>query len=208
MALPATRGLTRSTLGDVTQPPHGIRISDADRERAAGRLQQALTEGRITLTELEERLAAVYAARYAADLLPPFADLPTTEGDAVPLPAPSGGPLLLRTGTGALRRAGPWSVPSHLRVQSAMGAVVLDFCDTSLPPTVDVRLELGAGSVRLLLPDGATADVDGMLSGMGTVRSRVASTPAPGRPHFHVHGRSVMGSVTVRHRFRFAGHRW
>ena len=71
-----------------------------------------------------------------------------------------------------------------------------------------MRLELGAGSARLLLPDGATADVDGMLSGLGTVRSKVASTPVPGRPHFHVHGRSVVGSVTVRHRYRFAGHRW
>jgi hypothetical protein len=193
----------------VTQP-RGIRISDADRERAAGRLQQALAEGRITLAELEERLAVVYAARYAADLLPPFADLPVDGVGPVAgtLPAPPAGPLLLRTGAGALRRAGAWSVPSHIRVQSAMGAVVLDFCDTVLPPAVDVRMELGAGSVRLLLPDGATADVDGMLSGIGTVRSRVASTPVPGRPHFHVHGRSVMGSVTVRHRYRFAGYRW
>jgi hypothetical protein len=198
----------------VTQPPRGIRISDADRERAAGRLQQALAEGRITLDELEERLAVVYAARYDADLLPPFADLPGDHfGPAASTAAAAAAavpdrPLVLRTGTGALRRTGAWAVPPTIRVQSAMGAVLLDFCDAPLPPTVDVRLELGAGSARLLVPDGATADVDGMLSGMGTVRSRVASTPVPGRPHFHVHGRSVMGSVTVRHRFRFAGHRW
>ena len=89
-----------------------------------------------------------------------------------------------------------------------MGSVVLDFCDTTLPPMVDVTLELGAGSARLLVPNGATADLDGMVSGMGTVRSRVASTPVPGRPHFRVHGRSAMGSVVVRYRFRFAGHRW
>jgi hypothetical protein len=200
----------RSTLGGVTQPPRGIRISDADRERAAGRLQQALAEGRITLDELEERLAIVYAARYDADLLPPFADLPGDHlrpADVLTAAAPDRS-LLLRTGTGALRRTGAWAVPPTIRVQSAMGAVLLDFCDAPLPSTVDVRLELGAGSARLLVPDGATADVDGMLSGMGTVRSRVASTPVPGRPHFHVHGRSVMGSVTVRHRFRFAGHRW
>jgi hypothetical protein len=70
------------------QPPPGIRISDADRERAAGRLQQALTEGRITFDELEERLAAVYAARYAADLLPPFADLPGGTGLPITPAAP------------------------------------------------------------------------------------------------------------------------
>jgi Domain of unknown function (DUF1707) len=192
------------------QPPPGIRISDADRERAAGRLQQALTEGRITFDELEERLAAVYAARYAADLLPPFADLPG--GTGLPItpaaPVPSDRPLVLRSGMGTLRRAGPWTVPSRIRVQSVMGSVVLDFSETSVPPTVDVRLELGAGSARLVLPDGATADVDGVVSGMGNVRSRVGSSPVPGRPHFRVHGRTAMGSVSVRHRFRFAGFRF
>lgn len=193
----------------MTQPHRGVRISDADRERAAARLQQALAEGRITLTELEDRLAVVYAARYGAELLPPLADLPggevVTAAHAPVLPAR---PLVLRSAMGAVKRAGDWSVPSHITVQSAMGSVVLDFCDTTLPPTVDVTLELGAASARLLVPNGATADVDGMVSGMGTVRSRVASVRVPGQTHFHVHGRSMLGSVMVRHRFRFVGHRW
>jgi len=196
----------------VTQPSRGIRISDADRERAAARLQQALAEGRITLSELEERLAVVYAARYAADLLPPFADLPGDDvvpvQPATPTPAAAGQPLVLRSGMGTLRRSGPWTVPSRILVQSVMGSVILDFGDTAVPPVVDVALELGAGSARLLLPDGASADVDGMVSGMGTVRSKVSSTPVPGRPHFRVHGRSAMGSVTVRYRYRVAGHRF
>jgi uncharacterized protein DUF1707 len=198
----------------VTPPSPGIRISDADRERAAARLQQALAEGRITLDELEERLAVVYAARYAADLLPPFADLPGPDvvpvqpAGPAPSPPPTDQPLMLRTGMGTLRRSGPWTVSSRIRVQSVMGSVILDFCETTLPPVVDIALELGASSARLLLPDGASADVDGMISGMGTVRSKVASTSVPGRPHFRVHGRSAMGSVTVRYRYRVAGHRF
>jgi Domain of unknown function (DUF1707) len=190
----------------VTQP-RGIRVSDGDRERAAGRLQQALAEGRITLSELEERLAVVYAARFEADLRAPLADLP---GDDV-LPRATASPdrpLVLRSMTGSLRRAGTWTVPSRIRVQSVMGSVVLDFCDTAVPATVDVQLELGAGSARLLVPNGATADVDGMVSGMGTVHSKVPSVPVAGRPHFVVHGKSAMGSVTVRHRYRLAGYRW
>jgi hypothetical protein len=197
----------------VTQHPPGIRISDADRERAAARLQQALAEGRITLDELEERLTVVYAARYAADLLPPFADLPGDHVVVVPqaapvMPAPPDRPLVLRTGMGTLRRSGPWTVPPRIRVQSVMGSVILDFCDTTVPAIVDIGLELGAASARLLLPDGASADLDGMMSGMGTVRSKVASSPVPGHPHFRVHGRSAMGSVTVRYRYRVAGHRF
>ena len=192
----------------MTQPPRGIRVSDADRERAAARLQEALAEGRITLSELEERLAVVYAARYEADLRSPFADLPGGD-DIVPTAAVgSDRPLVLRSATGSMRRAGVWTVPSRIRVQSVMGSVVLDFCDTAVPATVDVQLDLGAGSARLLIPDGATADLDRMVSGMGTVHSKVASVPAPGHPHFLVHGRAAMGSVTVRHRYRLGRRRW
>ena len=190
----------------MTQPPRGIRVSDADRERAAARLQEALAEGRITLSELEERLAVVYGARYEADLRAPFADLPG--GDLVPGATAADRPLVLRSATGSMRRAGVWTVPTRIRVQSVMGSVVLDFCDTAVPASVDVHLELGAGSARLLVPDDATADIDGMVSGMGSVDSRVPSMPAPGHPHFVVHGRSAMGSVMVRRRRRIGGYRW
>ncbi|GEL16494.1 DUF1707 SHOCT-like domain-containing protein [Pseudonocardia asaccharolytica] len=196
------------------QPPsgdsRGIRISDADRERAAQRLHQALAEGRITVAELEERLAAVYAARFGADLVPPLEDLPGDPLDvtgSLPVSStPAGPPVVLRAGMGGLRRTGVWQVPARLRVHSGMGSVLLDFCDAELPhPVVEVELQLGAGSARLLVPDGATADVDGLVAGMGTVRSKVPATPVPGHPHFRVYGRSGMGSVTVRHRYRFAG---
>lgn len=188
----------------------GIRISDADRERAAQRLHEALSEGRITVGELEERIAVVYAARYASELMPPLADLPGDPlGVAVPAPlsTPVGPPVVLRTGMGSLRRTGAWAVPPRLRVQSGMGAVLLDFCDAELPhPVIEVELELGAGSARLLVPDTATADVDGLVAGMGTVKSKVPSLPVSGCPHFRVYGRTSMGSVTVRRRYRWARH--
>jgi hypothetical protein len=191
--------------------PRGIRISDADRERAAERLHQALVEGRITLSELEERLAAVYAAKYEADLLPPLADLPGAEvfitsaaEPAVPADAP---PVVLRAGMSTIKRGGAWDVPSRLRVQSAMGSVVLDFCDTVIAHVlIDIEVDLGAGSAKLLVPDDATANVDGVVASMGTVKSNVPSRQRPGIPHFVVHGRAGMGSVTVRRRYKIAGH--
>lgn len=188
----------------------GIRISDADRESAARRLHTALGEGRITVAELEERLATVYAARYEADLLPPLADLP---GGPPVVAAPRGlsvpaeRPVVLRTGMGNLKRRGPWPVPARLRVQSVMGSAVLDFCDTAVPhAVVEIELDMGAGSARILVPDDATADVDGVVAAMGTVKCHVPSTPRAGTPHFRVFGRAGMGSVTVRRRYRFAGH--
>jgi hypothetical protein len=195
----------------VSEQPEsrGFRISDADRERAAQRLHQAMAEGRITVSELEERLAVVYAARYEADLLPPFADLPDPDAivahpeRAVPVDVP---PVVLRAGMSTIKRSGAWDVPPRLRLQSAMGSVVLDFCDTVIRhPVVDIEVDLGAGSAKLLVPDEATANVDGVVATMGTVKSSVPSVPRPGMPHFVVHGRAGMGSVTVRRRYRIAG---
>jgi hypothetical protein len=194
------------------QPPvpdrRDVRISHADRERAAERLQHAMSEGRITVEELEERLAIVYAARFGADLVPVLVDLP---GDPLNLSAdvlstPVGPPTVLRAGMHTLKRTGDWDVPARLRVQSSMGSVHLDFCDTTLRhPVIEVELQLGAGSAKLLVPDDATADVDGMETSMGSVRSKVGSRPSHGHPHFRIYGRSGMGSVTVRRRFVFAG---
>lgn len=194
------------------QPPHDgwreIRISHADRERAAERLQRALSEGRISVGELEERLSVVYAARFGADLVPPLADLPGDPLDlrTEQLSTPVGPPTVLRGGMGSLRRVGNWRVPARLRVHSSMGSVLLDFCDATLAhPVIEVELELGAGSARLLVPDDASADLDKMVTAMGTVRSKVSGRPSQGHPHFRVYGRAAMGSITVRRRYHFAG---
>lgn len=180
-----------------------LRISDADREAAAQRLHTALAEGRITMMELDERLGVVYSARTYADLEPPFADLP---GGSVVPSAPAAVPakrefVELRTGMGSIRRDGQWAVPRHLRISAGMGTVRLDFTETAIPhPVIDIEAESSAGSMVLVLPDGATADIDGFETSMGSAKSGVPSQPTPGLPHFVVTGRSGMGSLTVRYR--------
>ena len=151
----------------------------------------------------------VEETRYEADLRPPFADLPDPDAfvarptPVVPSDAP---PLVLRAGMSTIKRSGTWDVPPRLRLQSAMGSVVLDFCDTAIPhAVVDIEVDLGAGSAKLLVPDDSTANVDDVVASMGTVKSSVPSVPRPGVPHFVVHGRAGMGSVTVRRRYRIAG---
>lgn len=56
--------------------PNRLRTSDKEREQVAEILRAAMTEGRLTLEEGEERLAAVYAAKYRDELGPLTADLP------------------------------------------------------------------------------------------------------------------------------------
>lgn len=194
----------------MTQPDRGVRIADADRERAAARLQRALAEGRITFAELEERLATVYAARYETDLLPPFADLPPDDAPAAAVLRAGGEPLVLRTGSGTLRRSGDWTVPARIQVQAGLGDVILDFCDTAVPHAVlEVDVTTKGGGVKLLVPDGATADTDGVTCSWGAeVKCALARRPVPGHPHFRVSGRVKLGGLVVRNRYRFAGRRW
>jgi Domain of unknown function (DUF1707) len=56
--------------------PNRLRTSDTEREQIATILRSAMTEGRLTLEEGEERLSSVYAAKFRDELAPLTADLP------------------------------------------------------------------------------------------------------------------------------------
>ena len=53
-----------------------VRASDDDRDAVAERLREAFAEGRLTDTELDDRLGRALAARTVADLAPLTLDLP------------------------------------------------------------------------------------------------------------------------------------
>jgi hypothetical protein len=67
--------------GDVPS----IRASNADRERVAAIVSDAAAKGMLTLTEADERLGQVYAARYLSDLVPITADLPNGGAHLAPV---------------------------------------------------------------------------------------------------------------------------
>lgn len=54
----------------------GVRIGDAERDRAVSVLTEHFVAGRLTQQEHDERTSAVWAARTQADLTPLFRDLP------------------------------------------------------------------------------------------------------------------------------------
>ena len=60
-----------------------IRVSDADRERAAARLREHFAEGRLSSDEMGERISAALSAKTAGDLRRILADLPA------PAPVPA-----------------------------------------------------------------------------------------------------------------------
>jgi hypothetical protein len=53
-----------------------VRVSDAERQAVARRLERALRDGRITIDEFDERTQAAYAARTRGELEDLVEDLP------------------------------------------------------------------------------------------------------------------------------------
>lgn len=72
-----------------------LRISNADRDGAIARLQRSLDEGRLDLSEFDERARTVYEAKTQAELDLLFSDLPddrTEEAAVQPAQAPRARP--------------------------------------------------------------------------------------------------------------------
>jgi len=57
-------------------PPGGLRVSDADRDRALSELSEAFQVGRITADEFDQRSGQALAARTGKELTALLADLP------------------------------------------------------------------------------------------------------------------------------------
>ena len=139
-----------------------------------GWLNAALGEGRLTLPEFEERVNSVLKARTYGEVEPYLADLPV--GAA---PRPDGGreQLELRNVASSMKRSGRWTVPRRVVVHNKAGSVKLDFAEAvMLSPVVEVDLDVLAGSTELILPDGATADIDDLTMYAGSAKSRVPSS--------------------------------
>jgi hypothetical protein len=182
-------------------------MSDAERESVIARLNDAVVEGRLTLPEFEERVDGVLRARTHSDVEPLLADLPAAT-------APAGAPsdvVELRSHAGNLQRAGRWTVPRRLVVRSKAGSVKLDLRHAEISHrVVEIELATQAGSTAIVLPPGATANIDGVSTSAGTATIKVPSTPEPGStaPHIIITGSCAAGTLMVRYERRFWRWRW
>lgn len=190
----------------VPARPQQLRMSDSDREGVLARLSAALGEGRLTLAEFEERVDGVLRARTFGEVQPLVADLP------------GGTPALakrevveLRANAGSITRKGRWIVPTRLVVRSRAGSVKLDMRQAVIgDPVVEIELAVQAGSTTIVLPPGATADIDDVTATAGSAKSKVSPSPEPGSsaPHLLVRGSVSAGSLLVRYERRFLRWRW
>lgn len=191
------------------QPP--IRASNEDRERVAQILHNALSEGRITVPELEERLDKVYAAKTLAELEPPIADLPGVSISGALQPAQSrtvdtriggipGSQASIAIMSGASRK-GNWVVPPNHNSFAFWGGVDLDLRKARFAERHSTITAVAImGGIDIVVPDDIVVDVNGIgfMGAFETQDSKGASeTPPPGAPVVKVTGFAFWGAVTV-----------
>ncbi|KWX66572.1 DUF1707 domain-containing protein [Mycobacterium sp. NAZ190054] len=180
---------------DPRQPD--IRASDADRAAVTQILEHAVGQGMLTLDEYTERVDVVLAARTRRELDTVIADLPHVRRQ--PEPAP---PEVLSSWMSSISRKGPWTAPARLRLVTRMCSTTLDFTSAVLQsPVVYIDIDDYFSSTELILPDGATADLNRVANIAASVSVKVMTDPPSGRLHVVVAGRVVFGSVTARHPF-------
>jgi hypothetical protein len=187
-----------------------LRASDADRDRAASVLNEALAEGRLTPDEHSERLDSIYAAKTQADLVPLLDDLPVPAGALEPVPAPGavaersyhGGPIVAIFG-GAVRK-GRWRVPPSSTMVTVFGGAELDLRDAILPGreiTIKAVSVFGGMSITVP-PEMRVVDSGVAVFGGRDVAGETPESEAPNAPVLRLQGACVFGGISIKHKQR------
>jgi len=185
-------------------PAHELRISDADRERVAQVLRTASGEGRLDLSELDERLGRVYAAKTYSDLEPLIRDIPTPTTAVAPLlgadlaakgHSASGWAVAVMSG---FHRAGRWVAPQRLTCVAFWGGGVVDLRGAELVGnTITIRVIAVMGGVTVIVPDEADVHVTG-VGFMGGFDQGVEGSGASGGPRVVISGFAFWGGAGVK----------
>jgi DUF1707 SHOCT-like domain len=184
-----------------------MRVSDADRDRAAEVLREATGDGRLTFDELEERLTRTYAAKTYADLEEVTSDLPgtgthppVTASRAFPAARIGGQPahkVAIAVMSGA-QRTGQWVVPATFTAFALMGGVELDLREARFSEReVTIQAYSVMGGVSIVVGEDIEVDVSG-IGCMGGFDDRATGPGVPGAPRLRVTGFALMGGVEVK----------
>ena len=162
-------------------PAGGVRASDAERDEVAAVLSEALAQGRLTSTELAERIDAAYAAKTRAELVPLTADLPDDMRRA-----PAAGPVAalerqeLSATFSKVIRSGRWVAGRHTVATARFGALIVNMADAVLPGR-EITLDINTfcGKAIITVPENArVVDEGGALFGKRSVTGGQAGAEA------------------------------
>ncbi|MFJ2028880.1 DUF1707 domain-containing protein [Streptosporangium sp. NPDC087985] len=171
--------------------PGDLRAGNADRERVATVLGDALADGRLNHEEHEERVAALYHARtlgelaaLTADLLPPEAQPLRT--DVRPVMA----------FFGSDERSGRWVVPTRFSATAICANVTLDMREALLQSGhVTLQVTVVAATLTLIVPEGVRIEMPAS-SFMSGKKNQVP--PSPDGPVIEITGTVALGTILAK----------
>ncbi|GAA2073275.1 DUF1707 domain-containing protein [Streptomyces albiaxialis] len=202
-----------------------VRASDADRDRVADILREALAEGRLDAEEHAERLDAVYAAKTVGELEPVVRDLPASRGPAEPARGASSGPSasfsasyssgpaayghgmhgaafgpkenLVAIFSGSVRK-GRWRVPRKINAFAMFGGIEIDLSEAVFEhPHLVINATAIFGGIEIRVPENVTLQQKG--SGIfGGFDIQVMDSPDPNAPVVLVQGAGIFGGVDAK----------
>lgn len=195
-----------------------MRASDAERERIAEILREAVAEGRLEMEEFDQRLDRAYKARTHGELEPLVRDLPGVgspssapaavrprSGSAarwserVGKPATSGGAFAF---WGGFRRRGNWTVGKVFTAFAMWGGGDIDLREANFEDReVVIRCFTIMGGIHVTVPPDLNVDVRGIgiMGGFGE-DAKDEAAPAPDAPRVRITGFALMGGVGVEHK--------
>ncbi len=195
------------------QPPAGLRASDADRDRVADILREALAEGRLTADEHSERVDGVYRAKTVGDLEPLVQDLPAAGSRPVYEPAQGPDPAPAMPSKGAVpsvaddhliavfsssTRRGRWRVGRRIHAYSIFGNIEIDLSEALFEyQQVVIKAVSVFGNVEISVPENIS--LRGSGGGvLGNFEVDTLDSPEPDAPVVFVDGMAVLGNIEAK----------
>ncbi|MBJ3812091.1 DUF1707 and DUF2154 domain-containing protein [Streptomyces flavofungini] len=202
--------------------PAELRASDADREKVADALREALAEGRLDMEEFGERLDAALQARTYGELAPLTRDLPSAvapapkvsmvkrsegeESDEIDWderivggePSSSGAIAIW----GGFNRKGGWTVGRLFTSFAMWGGGDIDLREARFAERdVVIRCFALMGGIQVTVPPELNVTVKG-FGIMGGFSDEATGPGTPGSPRVVVTGFALMGGVGVERKLR------
>ncbi|MEU2395600.1 DUF1707 domain-containing protein [Streptomyces sp. NPDC007369] len=213
-AAPAASAVTPAPPAAATAAA-GLRASDADRDRIAQILSDALAEGRLTPDEHSERLDSLYTLKTVSELDVLVRDLPAPGGAAAtsayaPDPAgrapagPAGGlPGSAETVVAVCSssaRKGRWRPAAQTRAVSVMGDITIDLTEAVFEQQVtEINVACVLGNVEVLVPENVTLRGHGSgVLGNFEVHGEGRPGTDPNAPVVIIRGFALLGNIEAR----------
>ncbi|MEU0336927.1 DUF1707 domain-containing protein [Streptomyces sp. NPDC006193] len=189
-----------------------LRASDADRDRIADILREALAEGRLTAEEHAERVEGVLHAKTVGELDVFIRDLPAAHQRPAapaytpvpPRPAPGAVPVeadarVVAVFSSALRR-GRWRAGRRLHAYAVFGSVEIDLSEAIFEyQQVVIKAVSVFGDVRIRVPENIS--LRGTGGGvLGNFEVSPLDSVDSDAPVVYVDGWAVLGNVEARPR--------